>query len=51
MKFKFPPIAIRKGLKLFDVRIDPQIKLNWWWKEKMKFKLFIEIKIYLTQKN
>jgi hypothetical protein len=35
----FSVTAIGRGLKLFDVKIDSKIKLNWWWKKKKLFNL------------
>jgi hypothetical protein len=29
-----------KAKKPFDVKIDPQIKLIWWWKQKTKLNLY-----------
>jgi hypothetical protein len=29
-----PITAIKRGLKSLDIRTDPQIRLDWWCKEK-----------------
>jgi hypothetical protein len=36
---RFSVTAIGRWLKLFDVKIDSKIKLNWWWKKKKLFNL------------